>query len=251
MFHSLAANAAMSVGNQVNIAITNLTTNFQTAFNPQITKSYAEGNYRYLIKLVNTTSKMSFSIMFVVALPLAFNIDWVLDVWLDTVPSLSNSFAILFIVNGIINAISMPYNYTVLSSGNIKHFQIWTAIVFLLDLPIAYLLFKLGMPPVAVLWVKIGVIISMMFVRVYFASCVVNGLSIGKICRNVIMPIFASAALPVILAFILNRYATTVGLRIALTIPIEIVCLIMLWFVCFAREERQTLINMLVKSKGK
>lgn len=251
MFHSLAANAAMSVGNQVNIAITNLTTNFQTAFNPQITKSYAEGNYRYLIKLVNTTSKMSFSIMFVVALPLAFNIDWVLDVWLDTVPSLSNSFAILFIVNGIINAISMPYNYTVLSSGNIKHFQIWTAIVFLLDLPIAYLLFKLGMPPVAVLWVKIGVIISMMFVRVYFASCVVNGLSIGKICRNVIMPIFASAALPVILAFILNRYATTVGLRIALTIPIEIVCLIMLWFVCFAREERQTLINILVKSKGK
>lgn len=251
MFHSLAANAAMSVGNQVNLAITNLTTNFQTAFNPQITKSYAEGDYSYLRKLVNTTSKMSFSIMFTVALPLAFNIDWVLNVWLDTVPPLSNTFAILFIVNGIINAISMPYNYTVLSSGNIKFFQIWTAVVFILDLPIAYLLFKFGMPPVAVLWVKIGVITTMMFVRVYFASCVVKELSFGKVCKNVIMPIFVSAALPVILAFILNGYATTIGLRIALTIPIEIVCLIMLWFVCFTGEERQTFVNLVMKSRRK
>lgn len=249
MFHSLAANAAMSVGSQVNAAITNLTTNFQTAFNPQITKSFAEGNFGYLSKLVNTTSKMSFSIMFVVALPLVFNIDWVLDIWLDTVPQLSNTFAVLFIVNGIVNAISMPYNYTVISSDNIKYFQLATAIVFILDIPVAYSLFKVGMPPVAVLWVKLGVIFTILFVRVYFASRVVKELNIGTVCKKVIIPIFISSAIPIALAVFLNGYATTIALRIVLTIFIEIVCLVMLWFICFAKTERQTLVNLVKKSR--
>lgn len=250
MFHSLAANAAMSVGNQVNMAITNLTTNFQTAFNPQITKSFAEENFGYLNKLVNTTSKMSFSILFVVALPLAFNIDWVLDIWLDTVPTLSNAFAILFIVNGIVNAISMPYNYAVLSSGNIKYFQIVTALVFILDLPIAYLLFDIGMPPVTVLWVKIGIIFTMLFVRFYFASRVVQSLKISLVCKKVLLPILFSAAVPVALSFVLNGVAKTAVMRIILTIPIELVSLTMLWFVCFAKEERQILISMVMKSRN-
>lgn len=249
MFHSLAANAAMSVGHQVNNAITNLTTNFQTAFNPQITKSYAERNFDYLSKLVNTTSKMSFCILFVVALPIAFNIDWILDIWLDIVPSLSNSFAILFIVNGIVNAISMPYTYTVLSSENIRNFQLVTAALFMLDLPIAYFLFKMGFPPVAVLWVKIGVMITMLFVRVFFASRVVRKLSIGYVCKNVFIPIFVTAVISVVVALLLYGFANSLGSRLLLTIPIEIICLSLVWFVCFVKEERATLINIIMKSK--
>ena len=250
MFHSLAANAAMSVGNEVNKAITNLTTNFQTAFNPQITKSFAEGNYVYLSKLVNTTSKMSFCIMFVVALPLAFNIDWVLDIWLDTVPTFSNAFAILFIVNGIVNAISMPYNYTVLSSGNIRNLQLVTAAVFLLDIPIAYVLFILGMPPVAVLWVKIGVIVTMLFVRVFFASRVVRDLRVVKVCKDVLLPISITATIPIALIFLLNSVTQAVNVKLLLTIPVEIVCLLLVWFVCFSKDERLTIINMIKKVKN-
>lgn len=249
MFHSLVANAAMSVGSQINTAIANLTTNFQTAFNPQITKSYAEKNYNYLSRLVNSTSKLSFSIMFAVALPIAFNIDWVLDIWLDTVPLLSNEFAILFMVNGILNAISMPYNFTVLSSNNIRNFQIATAIVFIIDLPITYLLFKLGMAPTTVLWVKIGVMVAILFVRIYFASRIVIELNVWNVCKKVILPIAFSAAIPVIIALFLNGYATTLGNRLLLTVPIEIVCLAMLWFVCLERAERQTIMSMVMKSK--
>ena len=249
MFHSLVANAAMSVGSQINTAIANLTTNFQTAFNPQITKSYAEGNYSYLSKLVNSTSKISYSIMFAVALPIAFNIDWVLDIWLDTVPQLSNEFAILFMVNGILNAISMPYNFTVLSSNNIRNFQIATAIVFLSDLPITFFLFKLGMGPTTVLWVKIGVMVVMLFVRVFFASRIVRELNIWSVSKKVLLPIAVSAAIPVMVAWLLNGYATTIGNRFLLTIPIEMVCLATMWFVCFEHTERQTILKMVMKSK--
>lgn len=251
LFHSLVANAAMSVGNQINHAVTNLTTNFQTAFNPQITKSFAEGNHNYLCKLVNSTSKLSFCIMFIVALPVAFNIDLVLDLWLETVPELSNTFAILFMVNAIINAIGQPYNFTVLSSDSIRNFQIATAFCFLMDLPVTYVLFKLGMPPTTVLWVKIGVITLILFVRIYFASKVVSSLNVKMVSRKVLLPIIITSAVPITLAILLNGIAANVGIRLVYTVVIEIVSVIMIWFVCFEGSERQMVLDIIKKNKTK
>lgn len=245
MFHSLAANAAMSVGSQVSNAINNLTTNFQTAFNPQITKSFAEGNYRYLRSLVYTTSKISFCIMFAVALPIAFNIDWVLDIWLDTVPPLSNTFAVLFMVNGIFNAISMPFNFTVLSSGRIRTFQIVTAVVFLLDLPITYALFSMGLPATTVLWVKIGVISTMFFIRVYFASRVAESIHLWAVIFEVLLPMLLTSGVSIALCLLLKPFAHSPFQRFAFTIIIELVCLVMIWFVCLRRNEKQALLNVI------
>lgn len=245
MFHPLAANAAMSVGSQVGNSINNLTTNFQTAFNPQITKSFAEKNYDYLQKLVYTTSKISFCVMFAIALPLAFNIDWVLKLWLDTIPHLSNTFAVLFLVNGIVNAISMPFNFTILSSGNIKNFQIVTAVVFLLDLPVTYLLFNFGMPATTVLWVKIGVISVMFFVRVYYASLVVQTISFISVCVSVLLPMLIVSGLSILLCIFFITIAYTQWIRIVITIVIEFAFFIMVWFICLSKNERTSFVNIL------
>ena len=249
LFHSLAANAAMSVGSQVSNAINNLTTNFQTAFNPQITKSYAEGDYRYLRSLVYTTSKISFCIMFAVALPVAFNIDWALDIWLDTVPQFSGTFAILFMANGIVNAVSMPFNFTVLSSGNIKVFQIVTAAVFLLDLPITYILFLIGMPATTVLWVKIGVISLMFFVRAFFASQIVNSITILSVLTEVLWPMLLTVGVTLLASYILNLYASTQIMRFVLTIVLECVSIAMIWFICLKKNERESLLKIIVKRR--
>ena len=244
-FHALAANAAMTIGNQVSNAINNLTTNFQTAFNPQITKSYAEGDLKYLSSIVYTTSKISFCILFLVALPIAFNINWVLDIWLDTVPPLSNTFAVLFMINAIINAISTPFNYSVLSSGNIRNYQIVTAVIFLIDLPITYFLFTLGFPATTVLEVKIGVITAMFFVRVFFASRVVETIRFGKVCLDVLLPMVATIIVAVSMALLLNEYADTALSRLLYTVPIEFISIVMIWFVLLKKSERSAVLSFL------
>lgn len=251
MFHSLAANAAMSVGSQVNAAIANLTTNFQTAFNPQITKSFAEANYSYLRNLVFVTSKISFCIMLLVALPVAFNIDWLLQMWLDDVPFLSNVFAILFMVNGVINAISTPFNYTVLSSGKIRNFQVATAIAFLLDLPITYVLFSIGLPATTVLWVKIGIMIVVFFIRVYFASIIVNTINFYSVLREVVLPVIITVTFSVSFAFLLDPLAKTIGDRLLLTVVLEIVCIVMIWILCLNKEERASLFRLIKRKNNR
>lgn len=251
LFHSLAANAAMSVGNQVNHAITNLTTNFQTAFNPQITKSYAECNYAYLKSLVYTTSKISFCILYVIALPVAFNIEWILDLWLDEVPRFSNTFAILFLVNGILNALSAPFNFTVLSSGNIRRYQIIVSLIFLMDIPIAYLFFTMGLPPTTVLWVKIGVMVIAVFTRIHFASLIVPTIDGFVYSRDVLSVLFATTAITGLLGYFLYTYSNTITAKIIFTICLELVCLFLIWFVCFNKKERDSLIKFIQAKRRK
>ena len=243
-FHALAANAAMTFGNQVGMAINNLTNNFQTAFNPQITKSYSEGNHDYLRSLVYTTSKLSFCILYVVALPIAFNIDWALDFWLDTVPPLTNTFAVLFMANVIINAISSPYDFTALSSGNIRRFQITTAVVFLIDLPITYYLFKQGLPATTVMKVKLGVITTMLFVRIYFASKAVKEIKISRVCLEIILPVVLTVIVTVSAALLLDAHIGPSSNRLLYTVVIELINLVMIWFIILNKSERCFLLKV-------
>ncbi len=251
MFHSVAANAAMSIGNQVSHAVTNLASNFQTAFNPQITKSYAEGNYDYLRNLVFTTSKISYCLLFVAMLPVAFNIDLILDIWLEKVPELSDIFCILFMVNAIINALSAPLNFSVMASGNIKWFQIVTAIVYLSDLVILYFLFGMGLPPATAMWVKVSIMVVILFVRLYYAHREIECIDFISYLKQVLLPLAMMSAGSIVMAFALHPLFTDLTMRIILTIAIISVNLLLMWFVALNNSQRKSLISLIQKRKNK
>ena len=251
LFHSVAANAAMTIGNQVSHAVTNLASNFQTAFNPQITKSYAEGNYSYLQSLVFTTSKISYCLLFVAMLPVAFNIDFILDLWLEKVPELSNIFCILFMVNAIINALSAPLNFSVMASGNIKWFQIVTAIVYLSDLVILYFLFGMGLPPATAMWVKVSIMVVILFVRLYYAHREIGCINFISYLKQVLIPLAVMSTGSIVIAFALHPLFTNLTMRIFLTMAIISVNLLLMWFVALNNSQRKSLISLIQKRKNK
>lgn len=247
IFHSVAANAAMSIGNQVSSAVDNLAANFQTAFNPQITKSYAENDYNYLSFLVFTTSKISYCLLFVVALPLCVNINWILDIWLDEVPEMSDVFCVLCLVNCILNALSASLNFSVLATGRIKWFQIITAFVYLSDLIVLYLLFWLGLPPETAMLVKIGIMIVILFVRLYFANKEVPSISFKSFSLRVLLPLalmtFASIAFAIPMIPLLDG----IVLRLTLTIFIVLVNVLLMWLIALDRGEKEAVFRIIKK----
>lgn len=251
MFHSVAANAAMAVGWQVSHAVTNLSSNFQTAFNPQITKSYAEGDFNYLRFLVYTTSKISYSLLFVAALPIAFNINFILDIWLDKVPDLSNIFCILCMANAIINALSAPLNFSVLASGHIKWFQIVTAIVFLSDLVILYFLFKMGLPPATAMWVKVSIMVVILFVRLYYAHREIEYVDFGSYLKQVLVPLTVMSVGSILVAFALHPFFTSLARRVLLTMVIMMVNVVLIWFVALSKSQRESFVNIIHKKWNK
>lgn len=247
MFHSVAANASMSIGSQVNAAVVSLTSNFQTAFNPQITKSYASGDYSYLKFLIYSTTKISFALLFIVSLPLMYNIDFALGVWLTEVPEKAGVFCILTLCNGIMNAVSAPLNFTVMASGKIKWFQIMTSIVYLSDLVILYALFSMGLPAETALYVKVSIMFGVLAVRLYYATKAVPSISVSSYCKEVLLPLVIVSITSVVIAAVLMMLANTIFKKVLATCLMTLVSAILLYYIALSKQERGQ-VNKLITS---
>jgi len=251
IFHSVTANAAMTVGNQVSHAVSNLSGNFQTAFNPQITKSFAEGDFDYLRYLVYTTSKISYCLLFVVALPIVFNINFVLDIWLEKVPDLSAIFCILCLANSIINALSAPLNFSIMASGRIKWFQIVTALVYLSDLVVLYVLFKMGLPPATAMWVKVSIMVVILFVRLYYAHREIECINFTTYLKQVLIPLMLMSLISIFIGLALQPLFNDLISRFIFTTILVIVNLTLIWFVALNKSQRVSIVKMILKKQNK
>lgn len=251
MFHGVVANASFGVAHQVNAAIVTLTSNFQTAFNPQITKSFAQKDYEYLKHLVYTTCKISYSLLIIVSLPIMFNMDLILNLWLKEVPPYAAEFCVLIICNSILNAVGAPFNFTALSSNNIKWFQIFTSMAFFTDLIVLYPLFLMGFPAVTALYVKVGSMMIVLFVRVYFAHREVQTINLISFFKEIAIPLIFATLVPVVLGVVLFSHTNNVIQSISSIIILLLVTPVSLLYICLRSNERRMIIDYIHKMKNK
>lgn len=171
IFIGVTVNAAMGIANQVNTAVFSFISNFQLAFNPQITQSYAKNEIENHKKLVFNSSKYSFFLMSLLAAPLILNTQFILNVWLG--PSLPNyvvPFTQIVILISLIDSLSGPFWMSAHAIGNIKNYQILLSIIVMLNVPIAYLLLMKGFSPTVVLGSKFFLAMFAWLYRVFYVK---------------------------------------------------------------------------------
>ncbi|MCX7986264.1 MAG: MATE family efflux transporter [Bacteroidales bacterium] len=137
-------NAARGISQQANIVINQFVTNFTTAVNPQITKLYALRDKENMQNLVYQSSKFSFFLILTISVPILFETEFFLSLWLGTFPKYTALFLKLIILNTLIDVLSYPFQTAVQATGRIKFYQIVVGGLMLLNLPLSFLLYKLG-----------------------------------------------------------------------------------------------------------
>ena len=155
LFSGTAVNAARGLAMQVSGAVQNFSTNFMTALNPQITKSYARGDNDYTITLLLKGARMSFFLLLILGLPILANTGYLMGLWLGDVPEHAANFARLAILLSMSECLSNPLVTAMLATGDIKKYQIIVGGLQLLNLPISYICLKAGAAPESVLVVAI------------------------------------------------------------------------------------------------
>ena len=158
LFAGLKVNAARAMAIQLNGAVQSFVTNFMTAVNPQITKSYASGERDYMISLVMKSSRMSYYLLMILVFPIMFNSDFLLELWLKDVPESAGIFVKLFLVLSLSECISNPLITTTLATGKIRNYQILVGGLIMLNLPLSYIFLKAGAP--AEVTVVVAIVIS-------------------------------------------------------------------------------------------
>ena len=148
IFCGVTINAARGIATQVQTAVMSLTYNFMTAFNPQITKSFAAGENEYLQKILRQGAKFSYLLMLMLALPILMETKTILSIWLNKVPEYTVVFVRLIIVYSLILCISTPLVTAMLATGKIKSYQIIVGGFQLLNFPFSFVALMLGASPV-------------------------------------------------------------------------------------------------------
>jgi len=153
-FFGVAVNAARGVAFQVERAITQFSNNFMVAVKPQIVKLYAAGQIDKMMSLVFESSKYAYFLLYIVALPIFLEADYIISIWLKTVPDQSTLFVRCIILICMIRAFASPVVQAVHATGNIKWLNLYAGgASILLTIPATYLFYQWGYPAVATFYV--------------------------------------------------------------------------------------------------
>lgn len=197
LFGGPVVNAARGISCQVTGTIQSLTNGFQSAVNPQLTKKYASRDTDATCRLLCKSSKISYFLLFLIALPVMLEIDFVLSLWLVEVPPMSSLFTRIIIIEALFSTFSSPMITALMATGNIKWYQIVVGSLLLLNIPVAYLLLKYGYPiatplVVSATFIALGNVLRFLFCKKQL------GLSGKQYGWNVLLPVIAVTALSMV-----------------------------------------------------
>jgi len=204
MFHGVIANAAYGVMSQVSSAMTQFANNFFAAVNPQITKSYAKGDMDYLHSLLFRSIKFSFLISFALAVPLVLNMDFVLHLWLKTVPEYAVVFCQIRVVDWCLCMFFIPIALAITATGKIKRFLIIDSILTMNNLIFVYILFKLNFSPAIVPIVYLTINIVRIINIFFLAKPIINFkifMFISKILLRILVLSVICLPLPIFISY--------------------------------------------------
>lgn len=193
-------NAARGVAIQVNNAVQGFVLNFMTAINPQITKSYASGNKEYMYTLIFQGARLSFYMLLILSLPILFNTEYILGLWLHTIPEHSVLFVQLLLIFALSESISNPLVTAMLATGNIRNYQIIVGGLQMLNLPVSYIMLKFGYFPEIVVVIAILISQLCLYARLILLRRMI-GLPVkkylSKVYMNIIIVSLTSAIIPI------------------------------------------------------
>ena len=212
VFFGPVVNAARAVAVQVQSAIQQFVTNFQMALNPQITKTYAKGEMGEMHKLMFRSARFSFYLLFLLSLPVLFETDFILTVWLKTVPDHTVVFLRIMICTSLLYTLSNPLMIANQSTGKVKRYQAVCGTILLLILPVSYICLLLGCPAYSVFIVHFVMESITQAVRMVLLRPLI-GIRIRDYFRHIYLRVFVVVILSFILPFLVYEHMDDTVLR--------------------------------------
>lgn len=248
IFFGPVVNAARGVALQVQGTVQSFIVNFQMALNPQITKSYAKGNLDRMHTLIFSSSKFSFFLLFILALPITIEANQILGVWLKEVPNHSVSFIRLLFSIALIETLANPLVISNQATGKVKKYQIVVGGIQLLIVPIAYIVLKFGGNPESVYLVQFVIMLCAQIARIFMIKPLIQ-LPLKKYFNEVIIRVLIVAiTAPIIPLFIyFNTHVLSIINFFIVCLFSVISVLISIYLIGITQNERQMILSYLQK----
>lgn len=196
MFFNTAVNAARGLASTVTSTIEQFVSGFVQAAEPQLTKYYAQNDMQHFERLIFNVSQMTLFMLAIIAVPVWMEMDFVLKLWLGTVPEYTAEFIKITTVACFISYSNWMLIKGSTAIGRVKENSLYMAPAALIHLPLVYLVLKLGLNPVSVYIVSMIPTIIRMLCALYILKHYAGFHSIKYFThiflKNVLLVIIAS-----------------------------------------------------------
>lgn len=239
MFFGPAVNAARGIAIQVQNSVSSLVWNFQGASIPQIVKLYAKGERESYIKLVNSSSKVSFFIFYLMVVPICFEMHMLLHIWLGQTTEYMILFSVLVLLNVLTAAFGGTLVFLIQATGKIRNFQLFSTISNLIVFPLTYLLYKIGYSAY-ISYILIFVSRILIDLYTFHLARKLVDYPMQSYYTKVILPEMVVSVAGIIVPFLLNVSLDEGIIRLTLTFTISILLnTIFILYLGFNRNERK------------
>lgn len=203
--YGVAMNAVYNIGGQVRNAVLSFGQNIYRSIAPQITKTYAAGEYDRHCKLVYSGSKLGVYMTMLIFIPFCLRSHYILQLWLGQVPPYTSVFTVGLVFQSLLYSGFEPFRTAVLATGRVGRFFVYSELVHTFVLPLAYIVGRLYDNPTAM----VIVIVIMEFVYCGFMAWLgtrVSKINIRAILFNVALPVSLVLAVSFSVSYILSRF---------------------------------------------
>ena len=197
VFYGVTYNAARGITNQVNNAFVQFVSSFVSAINPQITKSYASGDMENLYTLICRGARFSFYLTLVMFVPLFFEIEMILAIWLTEVPERTALFVRLAMINILLDGAGYTSYTANLATGKIKKYSIVLSSITAFTFPLTWIAYYNGGPVQSTYYLAIVSNVLYHIARMYLTQENV-GLSVTRFIQEIYWPVFKTTIIAII-----------------------------------------------------
>ena len=202
-----------------------------------------------MMRLIFRGSRLSIWLLLLVVYPIIFNAGFLVDLWLGASQAPENTvvFIRLVLIYIMIEAVSYTMVTAMLSTGNIRNYQLLVGGLQLLNLPVDYILLRMGAPAEVIYYVAGGVAILCLSARLFMLRKMI-ALPVGRFLREVLSRELVVAGLALIVPLLLSR-STLEGWGgfLLSVLATEISSCAIIWFIGCDHDELDIILHKLLR----
>ena len=246
VFFGPVVNAARAIAFQVSTAMNSFTGNIIVAIRPPMIKKYAEGDYEKVKRYFDFSNKAVFYSLLLILLPIFFEMETVLRLWLEVDDSQTVLFCRLILVYALILSLNNPISIIIQATGNIKAYSTYVEIPTLLCFPATWGLYALGMPAESAFYVMIVAIVASHIIRLLCLKNVFPVFSYKDYVEKFVIPAMIITILTAIgLSGVISIYPQCISRLVIVFVVSDISIVVLSFLFGFTNYERSVFLSLI------
>ena len=240
LFFGLAVNAAYAVAMQVMGIVGTFVANFKQSDVPQIMISYGKKDFTRMYTLINTGTKITFLLMLLITLPIIFEGEYILTLWLKEPPQYAYELVCLVLININISSFTYFMYQGVHAAGKITKQQVAMSTLYILNIIGIYIVFKLGYNFYYGIFVTIAISFLQCITNIYFARKTF-GYPVTYFMKNILPQCIVTIAIAVVAIYSINTVLEQSFVRLVASALTDVITVFIIGYVVLLDKKEKSL----------